>query len=114
MIILGSVHHVKVSKEQRGLWQFTTYLLFSLSILKGQLLPSTYYNIAVVYTYENVSGSLPVICRRFMYHSGGAKLEMPVEFPLRLEAKDVCSISPPNTQPLHLAAIVCHFGSKAI
>ena len=112
MIILGSVHHVKVSKERQGLWQFTTYLLCSLYILKGHLLPST--NIAVVYTYKNVSGSLPIICCRFMYHSGGAKLEMPVEFPLRLEAKDVCSISPPNTQPLHLTAIVCHFGSKSI
>lgn len=47
-----------------------------------------------------------------MYQSGGAKLEIPVEFPLRLEAKDVCSISPPDAQPLHLTAVVCHFGSK--
>ena len=53
---------------------------------------------------------LAIYCR-FMYQSGGAKLEIPVEFPLRLEAKDVCSISPPDAQPLHLTAIVCHFGS---
>lgn len=46
-----------------------------------------------------------------MYHSGGAKLEMAVDFPLRLEASDVCSA--PDAQPLHLTAIICHFGSKA-
>ncbi len=46
-----------------------------------------------------------------MYHSGGAKLEMAVEFPLRLEASDVCSTHPAH--PLRLTAVVCHFGSKA-
>ena len=46
-----------------------------------------------------------------MYHSGGAKLEMAVDFPLRLEASDVCSAL--DAQPLDLTAIVCHFGSKA-
>ena len=47
-----------------------------------------------------------------MYHSGGAKLEMPVEYPLRLEASSI-SPAPEDAHPLHLAAIVCHFGSKA-
>ena len=49
-----------------------------------------------------------------MYSEGGntMKLETPVDFPLRLDAKDVCSSSPPDAEPLDLVAMVCHFGSK--
>lgn len=51
---------------------------------------------------------------RFMYHSGGSKLEIPVEFPMQLEAEDVCSDSQGCAQPLNLVAMVCHFGSKLL
>ena len=47
-----------------------------------------------------------------MYHSGGSKLEIPVEFPMELEAKEVCPDTPIDAPPLKLVAMVCHFGSE--
>lgn len=49
---------------------------------------------------------------RFMYHSGGSKLELPVEFPFQLEAEEVCSTLDGERSPLELVALVCHYGSK--
>lgn len=53
-----------------------------------------------------------VLCHRFMYHSGGSKLEIPVEFPMELDPKEVCPDMIDEAPPLHLVAMVCHFGSK--
>lgn len=54
MIILGSVHPVRVSKKPLGLLQFTTYLLFLLYILNGWMFAST--SIIVIHNYyENLA-----------------------------------------------------------
>ena len=52
------------------------------------------------------------LIHRFMYHSGGSKLELPVEFPFQLEAEEVCSTLDGERSPLELVALVCHYGSK--
>lgn len=51
---------------------------------------------------------------RFMYHGGGSKLEVPVDFPQTLKVQDVCSLSSSNDDCLHLVAMVCHFGSELV
>lgn len=47
-----------------------------------------------------------------MYHNSGTKLDIPVEFPFKLDAKEVCPNLPVGVKTLSLVAVVCHFGSK--
>ena len=58
--------------------------------------------------------SLPLSLHRFVYHgTTGSKVDAPVSFPLELDPRLV-SHDCHMTDPLELAACVCHFGCKSI